>query len=116
MTVLLPPSASASAPTARVGTRARRSGRDSSPPDPVAAYARSVLAGETVANRSVRLACQRHLDDLDRGAERGLRYDAAKAARAIAFFAFLRLAEGPFEGKPFVLSSWQAFIIGSLFG
>jgi phage terminase large subunit-like protein len=69
-----------------------------------------------VANRYVRLACQRHLDDLEHGAERGLRYDAAKAARAVAFFGFLRLAEGPFDGRPFALSPWQAFIVGSLFG
>src|SRR5437588_11019442 len=102
MTVLLPPSATARERTGKVATRPRPSGRDGTATDAVAAYARSVLAGETVANRSVRLACQRHLDDLDHGAERGLRYETAKAARAIAFFGFLRLAEGPFEGKPFV--------------
>ncbi len=38
------------------------------------------------------------------------------AERAIAFFGFLRLAEGEFEGLPFTLQPWQAFIVGSLFG
>lgn len=79
-------------------------------------YARAVIAGEIVANRYVRLACERHLADLETGGERGLRFDEDKAGRAIRFFSFLRLAEGPFEGRPFELRPWQAFIVGSLFG
>jgi phage terminase large subunit-like protein len=82
----------------------------------VEAYARAVVAGEVVANRYVRLACERHLRDLATGPARGLRFDAAKAGRAIRFFGFLRLAEGSFEGRPFTLSPWQVFIVGSLFG
>jgi len=38
------------------------------------------------------------------------------AGHAIRFFSFLRLAEGEFEGKPFILRPWQAFIVGNLFG
>ena len=79
-------------------------------------YARAVIAGEMVANRYVRLACERHLADLETAAERGLRFDEEKAGRALHFFSFLRLAEGPFEGRPFELRPWQAFIVGSLFG
>ena len=79
-------------------------------------YARSVIAGVTVANRYVRIACERHLRDLEEGPARGLRFDATRAARAIRFFGFLRLAEGAFAGRPFDLRPWQAFIVGSLFG
>ncbi len=82
----------------------------------IGAYARAVIAGEVVANHYVRLACQRHLTDLEEGPVRGLRFDAGRAGRAIRFFSFLRLAEGPFAGKPFDLQPWQAFIIGSIFG
>jgi phage terminase large subunit-like protein len=84
--------------------------------DAVTAYADAVIAGEIVTNRLVRLACERHLADLATAEARGLRFDAAKAERAITFFGFLRLAEGPFAGKPFTLQPWQAFIVGSLFG
>ena len=82
----------------------------------VVAYANAVAAGDVIANRYVTLACARHLDDLDTGPARGLRFDEGRAGRAIRFFSFLRLAQGGFEGKPFTLQPWQAFIVGSLFG
>ena len=79
-------------------------------------YAEAVLAAEVVANRLVRLACERHLRDLEEGHARGLRFDPARAGRAIRFFSFLSLAEGEFAGRPFHLRPWQAFIVGSVFG
>ena len=82
----------------------------------VEAYARSVVDGELLANRYVRLAGERHLADLEQGPGRGLRFDPARAGRAIRFFPFLRLAEGDFAGRPFTLQGWQAFIVGAVFG
>jgi phage terminase large subunit-like protein len=80
-------------------------------------YARKVCAGEIVAGRLVRLACSRHLADLDSGPARGLRFNLARADRAFRFFEeLLVLAEGQFAGQPFKLQPWQAFIIGSIFG
>jgi phage terminase large subunit-like protein len=88
-----------------------------SAPDRTTDYARRVVAGEIIAGPLVRKACQRHLDDLENGEDRGLRFDLSKAQRAIGFFAdVLKLNGGDFEGVPFVLSDWQAFIVGSLFG
>jgi phage terminase large subunit-like protein len=85
--------------------------------DRATAYARNVLAGGIVAGPHVRNACQRHLDDLDRGHERGLYFDPAVAARAIRFFETrLKLSEGQFEGKPLLLHPSQAFKVGSIFG
>jgi phage terminase large subunit-like protein len=84
--------------------------------DPVTAYARSVVAGKTVAGRLVRLACERHLRDLKEGGQRGLIFSADDAQFAIDFFGCLRLAEGEFEGKPFKLEPFQEFIVGSLWG
>lgn len=107
--------------------------------DPVLDYARNVLAGRIVAGRWVRLACQRHIDDLQRKDivfvldicnpcrrltdERGrAKYFKGNpcphaALYTIGFFRdVLRLNGGQFEGKPFVLAPWEAFIVGSLFG
>jgi len=78
----------------------------------VHAYARSVVAGDIVAGRLVRLACARHLADIEHGPERGLRWDPVEAGRAIRFFSFLRLKEGAI----FQLQPSQVFIVGSLFG
>lgn len=85
--------------------------------DPVTTYARRVTTGSILAGPHVRDACKRHLDDLKNGAKRGLRFDQTLAARAIGFFAdVLRLNGGEYEGKPYHLLDWQAFIVGSLFG
>jgi phage terminase large subunit-like protein len=76
-----------------------------------------VVAGKVIAGPAVRAACQRHLDDLAHGADRGLRWDKAAAARALGFFRdVLRLNGGEYEGVPYELLPWQAFIVGSLFG
>ncbi len=69
---------------------ARAGSRD----DPVTAYARSIAEGALPANRLVRLACERHLDDLSHGAGRGLRFDLAAARHAIDFFGYLRHSKG----------------------
>ena len=85
--------------------------------DRVASYAHSVLAGEEVAGPHVRNSCQRHLDDLEKAGERGLRFDHDLAGRALRFFETrLFLSEGQFEGRPFQAHPSQAFVIGSLFG
>ncbi len=89
----------------------------SSTTDRATAYAEAVVAGKIVAGPHVRNACQRHIDDLSKGGDRGLRYDEEIAARALRFFELkLKLSEGQFEGKPFQAHPAQAFIIGSLFG
>jgi phage terminase large subunit-like protein len=76
------------------------------PEDPVAAYARAVVEGQVLANHLVRLACQRHLEDLASGASRGLRFDVQAAKHAIAFFGFLRHSKGEWAGETFVLAPW----------
>jgi phage terminase large subunit-like protein len=64
----------------------------------------------------VRHACQRHLDDLSSGKQRGLIWDGAAALHAIDFFGHLRHSTGEWAHRPFVLQPWQDFVIGSLFG
>lgn len=87
------------------------------PIDRTTDYAQRVLSGEVVAGPHVRNACRRHMDDLRLGADRGLHFDQEAASRAFRFFeGVLKLSEGQFEGKPFLLHESQSFIIGSLFG
>lgn len=82
--------------------------------DPVTSYAYRVLSGEILANRWVRLACQRHLDDLTRPE---LYFDTKRAQQVIDFFRLiLKLSSGSWEGMPFVLLDFQEFIQGSVFG
>ena len=89
----------------------------SSTTDRATAYARAVIAGEIVAGPHVRNAARRHIDDLAKGGDRGLRFDAELADRAIRFFeTTLKLSEGQFEGQAFRSHPSQDFIIGSLFG
>ncbi len=85
-------------------------------PCPVEAYARDAVEGRVVVGQLVKLACQRHLADLARGGERGLRWDAAAAQYAISFFSHLRHSTGEWANQPFALQPWQAFVVGSLFG
>lgn len=102
---------------------AKRGGRKPSPQtaanvveDRATGYARDVVAGRIVAGPWVRLACQRHLDDLVDGPARGLWWDVAEVERALQLVGFLHLHEGDHAGKPFRPEDWQAFVIGSLFG
>jgi phage terminase large subunit-like protein len=85
--------------------------------DPATAYAEAVSSGKIIAGPHVRDACRRHLGDLESGPERGLRWDTEEVAKTAAFFRnVLRLNGGQFEGLPFELHGWQAFVVGSLFG
>ena len=57
------------------------------------------------------------MEDLKKGATRGLRWDRKAADRAIGFFRdVLRLNGGQYEGLAYELLPWQAFIVGSIFG
>jgi len=87
-------------------------------------YAEKVLNGEIVACKLVKLACQRHLDDLKRQKTENFPYhfDAARADHAIAFIEQLRHVEGPSAStiggrdNRIKLELWQKFFVGNLFG
>lgn len=95
----------------------RRRKTSSSTTDRGTQWARDVVEGKVVAGPHIRNACRRHLDDLERGHERGLTYSVEKAERALRFFETrLRLNGGQFEGKPFLLHPSQAFKLSNIFG
>lgn len=112
-----------SASTRRPGAGSSRSPKSTStrspssgPADRATAYAHDVVAGRIVAGRLVRLACQRHLDDIRHGPARGLRWDPEEAEKAIRFFGQLRHYKGEWAGRPIDLGPWQCFLVGSLWG
>jgi phage terminase large subunit-like protein len=96
--------------------------------DAVTQYATDVVEGREVASRLVRLACQRHLSDLQSQGAKGLVWKPAEAERVIEFFATVLClpeetdadddANKPvsLDPTPFVLSPFQQFIAGSLMG
>lgn len=83
-------------------------------------YARQAVSGELVVCKYVRLTCQRFLDDLQHGIERGLYFDEEAAQHAVDFFGFLRHTKGIWakkvETSGFLLAPWQVFIVANLFG
>lgn len=81
--------------------------------DPVTRYARAVVRGKVVAGRPVRLACARHLRDIEEQKKRGLVWNPEKAQRAIDFFPDMLVLENE---QPFRLQPFQEFIVGSCFG
>lgn len=102
-------------------TRTRAPGASSSkrrwPKDRATRYALDVTRGKRMAGPHVRAACQRHLNDIESGAARGLAWDVDAVEHALAFFEeILRLNGGDYEGQPFNLLGWQSFVIGNLFG
>lgn len=85
--------------------------------DPTTAWARDVVEGRVVSGDFAIRACQRHLDDLEHGHERGLVWRPDKAAHALGFFpAMLTVTAGAKAGEPFNLPSYTTFVVGSLFG
>ncbi len=84
--------------------------------DPVTRHARDVVDGRVVTGRLVRLACERHLRDLETGWQRGLKWDPEAAQHAIDFFQFLKHYKGEWASQTVRLESWQQFRIGSVFG
>jgi phage terminase large subunit-like protein len=86
-----------------------------------ARYARDVVEGRVLACRWTRLACQRHLRDLERAqSEDGWKYqfDVAKAERACRFIELLPHTKGRWAAASALmeLEPWQAFIVCVLFG
>lgn len=101
--------------------------------NPVHQYARDVIAGRVLAGELVRLACERHLTDLETGSERGLRFHWPEAQRALGFMAVLHYwkqgrwsrgrkrctcNDGVDAPCPQMIHwlPWQVFFFGSVYG
>jgi len=106
-------------------TSKKKTQQNNSSIDPATDYALKVISGEIVAGPYVRGSCQRHLNDLKSGHERGLKWDIKEVERVIQFFERVLTVEKELpddDGEtvsiavPFHMEPSQAFILGSLFG
>ena len=82
----------------------------------VSRYAAGVVDGTIVAGDLVRMACERHLMDLETGRDRGLYFDCQAASMVCNFANMLQHTAGPKAGDPLTLEPWQVFRHGSVFG
>lgn len=86
---------------------------------PAEQYARDVISGKIIACRWVRLACERHVDDLAHAHKRGLHFDIEAAEYVLHFIGMLRHSKGKWgrgKGEFIKLEPWQQFIIWVAFG
>lgn len=81
-------------------------------------YARDVISCKTDACKWVKLACERHMSDLEKAklASWPYEFDKAKAERVCKFVERLRHIKGKWAGTRIILQPWQKFIICSVFG
>jgi len=83
-------------------------------------YAREAVSGKRQVGEFVRLACQRHLDDLERAKSNDYpyRFDAQRAAKIVNFIEGLPHTKGRWaaKGDPIKLEPWQCFVLGCIFG
>jgi phage terminase large subunit-like protein len=83
-------------------------------------YARSVVAGKIPACKWVKLACTRHLADLERAKDAAFpyRFDRKRAGRVCRFVELLPHIKGDWakRGETLRLEPWQTFILASAFG
>lgn len=83
-------------------------------------YARDVVAGKIPANKWVKLACKRHLDELGRQKSRDFdyRFDAMAAEKVCRFVELMPHTKGAWasRGELLVMSPWQVFLTICIFG
>ena len=83
-------------------------------------YARDVVKGRRIACELTRLACQRHIDDLERSKGKWpYRFDMAKAERICKFAELLPHTKGRWAAASqsgIKLEAWQCFALAILFG
>lgn len=80
-------------------------------------YATDVVEGKITAGEYVKLACQRHLDDIEKSKAAPYRYyfSVEKSEEIINFAEELTIAEGE-ENENIIAYPFQCFILGSLNG
>jgi phage terminase large subunit-like protein len=80
-------------------------------------YSAKVLSGEIPACRQIKLACERHLNDLKTGASRGLVFSEKHASHVIWFSEnLLKFTKGKTAGENVKLELWQKYHLWCLFG
>lgn len=76
-------------------------------------YAGDVLSGKIIAGEYIKLAAERFFSLIE---DDRYEFREEKADEVIEFIAILKHYTGRHAGKPFVLSSWQEFIVACIYG
>ncbi len=76
-------------------------------------YAKGVVSGEIVAGEYIKLACKRYLEFHQR---EDMYFDSKAVDRVTNFISKLKHLTGEHNGKPFILSDWQFWMVCSIFG
>ena len=79
-------------------------------------YIKQVLSGDKKVGNYVRLAVERHQNDLLTAPERGLFFDKKAAEKVFAFFSLVMHSPDKKKWVPFKCEDWQSFIIYVSFG
>ena len=81
-------------------------------------YAREVVSGKIPACEFVRLACQRHLNDLKQENQSNYPYKFSKekSESILKFAELLPHVKGKWSGQNILLEPWQCFFLGCVFG
>lgn len=79
-------------------------------------YAMAVLTGDILAGYHIKLACYRHIKDLERQDTDGFayHYDPVESEKVIRFASLFPTSEG--DAKQIKLMKWQKFVLTQLFG
>ncbi len=88
-------------------------------PRQVHRYAADVLSGKVLACKWIKLAAERHFNDLHRAQhddDYPYRFDERKACRIIDFYKFIRHTKGVLARTAIQLLPWQQFALGSVIG
>jgi phage terminase large subunit-like protein len=79
-------------------------------------YIQDVLSGRKTVSKCVRLAIQKHANELEHGLD-GFIFDPAQGHRVINFIErFIVGTEGEHAGRPFILEPWSAALLYILYG
>jgi phage terminase large subunit-like protein len=81
---------------------------------PALQYAKDIQTGKIISCEWVKLAVQRHFNDLERDFEHY--FDETAADTVLEFFSFLQHSKGEWAGQIFELEPWQIFQVYMLFG
>ncbi len=74
-------------------------------------YAHDVVTGKLIAGKWIKLACERHLKDLERD---DVYFDEAAAKSIVLWFKFIPITDGKMVGTATLLFHWQIFLVCNL--
>ena len=76
-------------------------------------YAEDVLSGKIVACEYIKLSCKRYLSFFER---EDMYFDCKAVDKVVNFISKLKHLTGEHNGKPFILSDWQFWMVCNIFG